>query len=795
MAEREFTYRVVVDGRSAGASAAQARAAIERELNQVRFAPRMGGAGATSVASGGGGGSGRELIPGFGNLGSLAGYTIAGVAISQLGQMVARTTISLTEQGTALRRAENAARQMAGSQERLNELLRAYQEAAGGAQTEGEAMARISQLAAIGFADSADELRRFVVASRGAAQATGHDLNYIMGQLQLSIANQSTQRLDQLGLGVSEVKERINQLKETMPGLTEEARYQEAVLGLLVEKYGGLVSGAEAGASGLELLLTVLRQVREEVARNVEQHTNPLLESWAVGLGAQDAQAQIRQLRRMAETTGEHPLLSTLPGSADQIWAYHRAASLFEEVDAAARNGGEGMSALRSQVQALVTEIVTSGHATEEQIELLGELERMFRLTADGGIVLAQSEEEAGEAAAEAAEKLANLAAETSDAAGELGYLVNIAYSAGAGLDDLGDKADDLAGRLANVRAQFSGLNQLEQTLGRGIIRAGQELSTVVGPTEAESMIRDALNQLEMSREAWRQQGITDPVQIALLESVMTERLIDPMTRIVEEHEEAQREADRMAQRAIREHEAAMKRAAANTEKAFRDAAASLESQLRAIPGLFGTSDVTKEQMELAELGVAQNFADNYLRRLTDEVMNGVDWEGVDIADAARRAGLDEAMDPKAILAIFTQKWRDQSLFADVANLDLFDQEAIRAEMHRQEMSRLGRQNILSMFGLAEDEQGAYFTGLGSFMRDGMMEGAEEGLAEFGRDAVARVVTQLKSDSAIAEYAMLGNEIGTAIGEGLIDSVASGDLVGAIVAKVLEELAGIAPQQ
>ena len=30
--------------------------------------------------------------------------------------------------------------------------------------------------------------------------------------------------------------------------------------------------------------------------------------------------------------------------------------------------------------------------------------------------------------------------------------------------------------------------------------------------------------------------------------------------------------------------------------------------------------------MRMAELGVPQNFADDYLRRLSDEVLNGVDW-------------------------------------------------------------------------------------------------------------------------------------------------------------------------
>jgi hypothetical protein len=201
-----------------------------------------------------------------GGLGGLA--AAAGVAgLAALGQQAVATAAALSEQAASMRRVEVAALSMAGSQSKLNDLMFTYQEAIGGAVTEGEAMAQIAKLQAIGFADTAAELEEFVTAARGAALATGQAIDYVVSQMQLAIATQSTMRLDQLGLGVSEVKTRIDELKAANHGLTEEQAYQEAIIGALNEKYGDLTESAEGSATGVEKLSTALRQAREEMAQ------------------------------------------------------------------------------------------------------------------------------------------------------------------------------------------------------------------------------------------------------------------------------------------------------------------------------------------------------------------------------------------------------------------------------------------------------------------------------------------------------------------------------------------------
>jgi TP901 family phage tail tape measure protein len=132
----------------------------------------------------------------------------------------------------------------------------------------------------------------------------------------------------------------------------------------------------------------------------------------------------------------------------------------------------------------------------------------------------------------------------------------------------------------------------------------------------------------------------------------------------------------------------------------FKGTMADFKSFLQGVPGLFKTSSVTQKQLDLAKLGVPQNFADDWIRHLTDEVVNGVQWKDADIKDAALRAGLDPGLPAKAILEMVTEKWNDQSLFADKKNLDLINMDAVKQAMAQQAASKAGAANIMALFGI-----------------------------------------------------------------------------------------------
>lgn len=223
---------------SVGANVARSFGQVDTSINRT-----IGGVGRLNQSLGGLGGA----LGGFGAF------------------RIAQFVLQADSLATAYRRQGVAAANLAGGQEKLNELLEAYDKATGRAVATADQMAEVTRLQAIGFADSAQELDEFVTAARGASLAMGRSQDYIISQLQIAIANQSKLRLDQLGLGISEVEARIRRLRAADKGLTDEMAYQDAVLGLLQEKFGGLVRSQEAQATGAEKMAKAWKDASLEI--------------------------------------------------------------------------------------------------------------------------------------------------------------------------------------------------------------------------------------------------------------------------------------------------------------------------------------------------------------------------------------------------------------------------------------------------------------------------------------------------------------------------------------------------
>ena len=178
------------------------------------------------------------------------------------------------------------------------------------------------------------------------------------------------------------------------------------------------------------------------------------------------------------------------------------------------------------------------------------------------------------------------------------------------------------------------------------------------------------------------------------------------------------------------------------------DLSGKFQSILDKIPGLKGTSEVTDKQMQDAALGVPQNFADDYLRRLTDEVMNGVDWQGVDIGDAAQRAGIDPNLPAQMILELFKNAWADSSLFANPANLDLINMDAVKAGLMQANNAAQGKANIDALFGIGDDATVAAVAGLGLKVQDGLAQWlADNGAPDAGARLAEAIGAGLRDSS------------------------------------------------
>jgi hypothetical protein len=191
------------------------------------------------------------------------------------------------------------------------------------------------------------------------------------------------------------------------------------------------------------------------------------------------------------------------------------------------------------------------------------------------------------------------------------------------------------------------------------------------------------------------------------------------------------------------------------------DSMKDLEANLRKVPGLFGASQVTEQQMKMGALGVPQNFADDWLRRLTDEVVNGVNWEGVDIKDAALRAGLDPGLPAEAILELVTQKWNDKSLFANAANLDLINQDAVKAALEAQAQQAAGEQNLLNLLGVTPEQARTAGAATGTAAGGGMLTGITQSLT--GSGAGTQVATSIATGVTPESMAPVGGSVVSAL--------------------------------
>ncbi len=163
-----------------------------------------------------------------------------------------KAAIAATEVATAYNRQAVAARNLAGSQGKLNSLLEVYGEATGGAVDDATALANVTKLMSVGFADNAGELDKFATAIRGISIAMGTSQDTVTQNLILELFTQRGARLDQLGLQYATVRARADELQAADSSLTQQMAYQNAVLEQANQRFGKLADSAEGAATGLE---------------------------------------------------------------------------------------------------------------------------------------------------------------------------------------------------------------------------------------------------------------------------------------------------------------------------------------------------------------------------------------------------------------------------------------------------------------------------------------------------------------------------------------------------------------
>lgn len=337
----------------------------------------------------------------------------------------------------------------------------------------------------------------------------------------------------------------------------------------------------------------------------------------------------------------------------------------------------------------------------------------------DQAIDLYQEIGDSGYLTEENATQLDYLSSVASATADETSNLTAVIDELGEGFLEQNQLAGDLIGQLYATQGAFNaGQISAEEFAGRTAALGGQLLAyiqQVGGATSATYALIAA--QSGMQGTPGFITGFTrGDATNAYLKAQDDARSRDQARK---DAEKARKDAESAAKKAAREAESAAKRAGRELEAGAKKARQELESALKSVPGLFGRSQVTQEQIDQAKGGVPQNFADDYLRRLQDEVENGKDWADVSI-DEARSAlealGVQVSADNKVAFQQFVEAWESGLLFFDAENIAKFiNEEAVKASIDLQEKARIGQENIMKAFGVAiDDAADAAVSGIGA---------------------------------------------------------------------------------
>lgn len=260
-------------------------------------------------------------------------------------------------------------------------------------------------------------------------------------------------------------------------------------------------------------------------------------------------------------------------------------------------------------------------------------------------------------------------------------------------------------------------------------------------------------------------------------------------------------DAERKQQAELRKTTTATRKAGEAASKAS-DGLRDLESALGKIPGLFDTTSVTDEDMKLAEAGLYKPKADEYLRQLRDEMLNGKDWEGVDVETAAAALGWDPAKareHAELFLNEFTAAWNDSSLFADPANIDKFiNMDAIQASLEQQQDAAQGEKNLKALFGIGDAEDVNAVAALGLEVQSGLAGWlAENGMDDAGARLAEALAGGLATDDiGQAAAAGMNDFVGSADGQKAFYDVgydAGGSVGQGITDRILDDLKSSAP--
>jgi len=138
-------------------------------------------------------------------------------------------------------------------------------------------------------------------------------------------------------------------------------------------------------------------------------------------------------------------------------------------------------------------------------------------------------------------------------------------------------------------------------------------------------------------------------------------------------------------------------------------------------------------------------------------VLNGKEWgAGVDIKDAAKRAGIDPNLPNDIILELVKEAWNNSSLFAEGKNLDLINQDAVKAAIEQQQKELSGQASLKALFGITDENLQQQSEALGQGLAAVFGGASETDAVKGAGTALMAGITTGLSDPGAASTAVAG---------------------------------------
>jgi hypothetical protein len=447
----------------------------------------------------------------------------------------------------------------------------------------------------------------------------------------------------------------------------------------------------------------------------------------AVTVGAETAIEQLRQQKILAE----------------------------QAIQALVSSGTMGTDEIAINVAAMIEQLTAPFDALEERAVAVdfSAIGSAFAGLNQGFVDFLPGIASAREELATLSEELAFTGSMSAEQAAQFEYLSSVAYAVADGGSQLNGVVNELGGRFLESNAYASELvNQLflaEIAFRNGQISAGTYAGITAGLTGTLLTLAQgagiatnaiyALNQAQADMSNLPGYGAGQQIGGSISDRIATQQATSG-------REQNRREMDRYNAAVARQQETSAKRAGKALEDGAKKASDQLKNALDKVPGLFSTTSVTEQDMKDAEMGVYQEKADEYLRRLRDEVENGKQWEDVSIEEARaglERAGLEVGNTAEQTLELLERAMNDSSLYSAAENIPIFiNEEAVKFAQDLQNKSEEGRKNIYAYFGVIVEDATSAATGGGGAAPapvappklvdiDPLTEGLQTGLDEY----------------------------------------------------------------